>query len=68
MPRARFLSATNQIEYQDAGSGINNEMKRQVLAKIDTKNLTGKTISVVGVFRLINPKNWLVTPVEMSVQ
>jgi predicted lipoprotein len=63
-----FGQFTNQIEYQDAGSGINNEMKRQVLAKIDTKNLTGKTISVVGVFRLINPKNWLVTPVEMSVQ
>lgn len=63
-----FGQFTNQIEYQDAGAGINNEMKRQVLAEIDTENLTGKTISVTGVFRLINPENWLVTPVEMSVQ
>ncbi|WP_274424756.1 DUF2291 family protein [Chelativorans sp. YIM 93263] len=63
-----FGEFTNQIEYQDAGAGINNEMKRQVLADIDTENLTGKTITVTGVFKLINPSNWLVTPVEMSVQ
>lgn len=63
-----FGQFTNQIEYQDAGAAINNEMKRQVLAGIDTENLTGKTISVTGAFRLINAKNWLVTPVEMSVQ
>jgi predicted lipoprotein len=30
--------------------------------------LTGKTISVVGAFKLINPKSWLLTPVELEVQ
>lgn len=63
-----FGDFTNQIEYQNAGSGINNEMKKQVLAGIDTSVLTGKTISVTGVFKLINAKNWLVTPVTMSVE
>lgn len=63
-----FGQFTNQIEYQNAGAGINNEMKQQVLADIDTEDLSGKTITVTGVFKLINPKNWLVTPVEMSVQ
>ena len=63
-----FGQFTNQIEYQNAGSALNNEMKKQVLSAIDNTQLTGKTISVVGVFKLINPKGWLVAPVKLSVQ
>ncbi len=63
-----FGQFTNQIEYQNAGAAINNEMKKEVLAGIDPKALTGKTIAVTGAFTLVNPKNWLVTPVEMKVQ
>ena len=58
----------NQIEYQNAGAAINNTMKKEVLAGLDNSALTGKTISVTGAFTLVNPKNWLVTPVEISVQ
>jgi len=64
----KFGSFKNQIEYQNAGAAINNAMKQAVLAGIDTKALTGKTVSVVGAFTLVNPKNWLVTPVEITVQ
>ncbi|MDE2384091.1 MAG: DUF2291 domain-containing protein [Alphaproteobacteria bacterium] len=64
----KFGQFTNQIEYQDAGSAINNEMKKQVLQPVDTANLTGKTISVTGAFKLINPKGWLVTPVKLEVK
>jgi predicted lipoprotein len=64
----QFGQFTNQIEFQDAGSAINNEMKKAALAKIDADNLTGKTITVTGVFKLINPKNWLVTPVKVDVK
>ncbi|MBZ5759379.1 MULTISPECIES: DUF2291 family protein [Rhizobium] len=63
-----FDQFTNQIEYQNAGSALNKEMKAQVLSKIDTANLTGKTVSVVGVFQLINPNSWLVTPAKLDVQ
>lgn len=63
-----FGQFTNQIEYQDAGSALNNEMKRQVLAKLDAGALSGKTVSVVGAFKLVNPKSWLVTPVRLDVQ
>ena len=63
-----FGQFTNQIEYQNAGSALNNEMKKQVLSAIDNTQLAGKTISVVGVFKLINPKGWLVTPVKLSIQ
>jgi predicted lipoprotein len=63
-----FGQFTNQIEYQDAGSALNNEVKKQVLQKLDTTALTGKTLSVVGVFKLVNPNSWLVTPVRLEVQ
>lgn len=63
-----FGQFKNQIDYQNAGSALNNEMKKEVLSKVDTSKLTGKTISVVGVFTLINPNNWFVTPVRLSVQ
>ncbi|MFD1798147.1 DUF2291 domain-containing protein [Paracoccus aurantiacus] len=63
-----FGQFKNQIEYQDAGSGINRAMKTAVLDSIDTSSLTGQTITVTGAFRMINPKNWMITPVEVAVQ
>lgn len=66
--KIQFGQFTNQIEYQDAGSAINNEMKKATLASLDPEKLTGKTATVVGVFKLINPKNWLVTPVKVELK
>ncbi|SDY96366.1 Predicted lipoprotein [Jannaschia faecimaris] len=63
-----FGQFTNQIEYQDAGAALNNQMKVDVLADVDTATLGGKTITVTGAFRLINPKNWLITPVTLEVK
>ncbi len=63
-----FGQFKNQIEYQNAGAAINDQMKKDVLAGIDASALAGKTVTVTGVFRLVNPKNWLVTPVAMSAQ
>ncbi len=64
----KFGQFKNQIEYQNAGAALNKEMKKEVLSKVDTSKLDGKTVSVVGAFLMINPKNWLVTPVRLSVQ
>jgi predicted lipoprotein len=63
-----FSQFTNQIDYQNAGSALNDEVKSQVLAKVDTAKLTGKTISVVGVFQLVVPNSWLITPVKLDVK
>lgn len=63
-----FGQFTNQIEYQNAGSALNKEMKKQVLSKVMTGPLTGKTVSVVGVFQLTDPNTWLVTPVKLEVK
>ena len=43
-------------------------MKAAVLDGIDTASLTGKSVTVTGAFRLINPKNWMITPVEVAVE
>ncbi|MEO9517112.1 MAG: DUF2291 domain-containing protein [Paracoccaceae bacterium] len=63
-----FGAFTNQIEYQDAGAGINRAMIASILSDVNRETLPGNTVSVVGVFTMINPKNWLVTPVEFEVQ
>jgi predicted lipoprotein len=63
-----FSQFTNQIDYQNAGAALNDQVKSQVLAKIDTAKLTGKTVSVVGVFQLVVPNSWLITPVKLDVK
>jgi len=62
-----FEQFTNQIDYQNAGYAINAAMKKAVLSKLDASKLTGKTVSVVGAFQLVNPNGWLVTPVKLDV-
>ncbi len=64
----KFGDFSNQIDYQNAGSALNNAMKQEVLSKIDAADLTGKTISVVGAFTLSDPAEWVVTPVKLAVQ
>ncbi|GLS88181.1 lipoprotein [Cypionkella aquatica] len=63
-----FSQFTNQIEYQDAGSALNKEMKKLVLDGIDNSALTGKTVEVTGAFKLVNPKSWMITPVVLVVK
>ena len=63
-----FGAFTNQIEYQDAGAAINRAMSAEILNDLDRDGFSGRTVVIVGVFKLINPKNWLVTPVEFDVR
>jgi predicted lipoprotein len=63
-----FGDFKNQIEYQDAGSGLNRAMAATVLKDLNRDSLPGKVIEVTGVFKLINPKNWLITPVQLKVK
>lgn len=63
-----FGQFKNQIDYQNAASALNEELKTQVLADVDTASLTGQTVEVTGAFTLVNPAGWLVTPVELTVR
>ena len=58
----------NQIEYQNAGSALNNQMKQDVLSKVDVAHLDGRTVSVTGVFQLSDASAWQVTPVKLDVR
>lgn len=64
----RFEQFTNQIDYQNAGAALNNELRSKVLKKIDGASLVGKTVSVTGAFTEINPKSWNVTPATIAVR
>ena len=64
----KFGDFHNQIEYQNAGSALNNAMKAEVLSKVDVSDLTGKTISVVGAFEPTDPAEWVITPITLTVQ
>lgn len=63
-----FGQFTNQIEFQNVGAALNRAMKADILDPIDTSSLSGEVVEVVGVFKLINPKNWLLTPVKLEVK
>lgn len=64
----KFGAFTNQIEYQDVGAEINKAMSTEILSELDRDALIGEKVSIVGAFKLINPKNWLITPVEFEIQ
>lgn len=59
---------TNQIEFQDAGAALNDEVRSLVLKNIDHDQLAGRNVRAVGVFQLIAPNAWMVTPVRLEVQ
>jgi len=66
--KIQFGDFTNQIEYQNAGAAINQELKASLLGKLDRVTLADKNVEGVGVFRLLTPNNWLVTPVSLEVK
>lgn len=63
-----FGAFTNQIAYQNAGSALNNEVKKTVFTGLDPMQLATKPVKGMGVFRLINPKMWIITPVRLEIQ
>jgi len=63
-----FGAFKNQIEFQDAGAGINRAMAAEILTELDRDSLQGKTVSVIGVFNMISTKNWMITPVSLEVE
>ncbi len=63
-----FPQFTNQIDYQDAATALNEKVKTEVLTGIDPATLDGKTVTMTGVFQLINPASYLITPVAIEVE
>ncbi|WP_168404556.1 DUF2291 domain-containing protein [Arthrobacter silvisoli] len=63
-----FSQFKNQIDYQNVGAELNNQVKKLVLANLDKTTIEGKQVSVVGAFQPINPTSLVVTPVKIEVK
>lgn len=63
----KFNDFVNQVEYADAATALNTEMKKDVLQKLDVAGLIGKKVTVVGATSPLNPQLLTVTPVSLEV-
>jgi predicted lipoprotein len=63
-----FNEFTNQLEYQQVGTELNNRVREDVLADFDAAAAAGKTVTVTGAFLRVNPQLVSVVPVSIEVQ
>ncbi|GAA2212199.1 DUF2291 domain-containing protein [Nonomuraea monospora] len=61
-----FGQFTNQVEYADAATALNNELRESLLSKLDPAALDGKEITFTGAFTSLTPQTVTITPVEIS--
>ncbi|NJP96971.1 DUF2291 domain-containing protein [Nonomuraea sp. FMUSA5-5] len=61
-----FGQFTNQVEYADAATALNDELRATLLKSLDAAALDGKEISFTGAFTLLTPQTVTITPVEIS--
>lgn len=62
----KFSDFTNQLDYADAGTGLNDKVKTEVLAKVDPKSLVGKKVDFAGAFSLVAPGAVLIVPTKLA--
>lgn len=62
-----FNQFVNQVDYADAATALNNQVKAKVLEGIDPKSLEGKRVSFLGAFTLLDPSVVTITPVQLEV-
>jgi len=61
-----FGMFVNQLDYQKAGTALNDQVKQKVLADTSAKDLQGEQVTVTGVFQLTNPEAYILTPVKLE--
>ena len=62
----KFSDFTNQLDYADAGTQLNDKVKTEVLAKVDPKSLVGKKVDFAGAFSLVAPGAVLIVPTQVT--
>jgi predicted lipoprotein len=62
----KFSDFTNQLDYADAGTQLNEKVKREVLAKVDAKSLVGKKVDFAGAFSLVAPGVYVIVPTQLA--
>jgi predicted lipoprotein len=61
-----FGQFLNQVEFADAATALNNQVKVQVLKPLDPAGLDGKRIRFLGAFTYLAPTAITVTPVRVE--
>ncbi|MFF4621661.1 DUF2291 family protein [Nonomuraea jabiensis] len=61
-----FGQFTNQVEYADAATALNNELRAKLLNGLDAAALDGKEITFTGAFTLLTPQTVTITPVAIT--
>jgi predicted lipoprotein len=62
----KFGQFLNQLEFADAATALNNQVKAQVLKKLDAPGLKGKRIRFLGAFTYLAPTVITITPVRVE--
>jgi predicted lipoprotein len=61
-----FNDFVNQVEYANAATALNTEMKKDLLQGLDVASLAGKKVTVVGTIAPLTPDVITVTPVSLK--
>lgn len=62
-----FSQFTNQIDYANVSTELNNRVKTDVVSQLDRAALTGKQVSFEGAFSLLTPTVIPVVPTKVQV-
>jgi predicted lipoprotein len=62
-----FNQFVNQVDYADAGTALNTQVKQKVLKGLDRQSLKGKRVRFTGAFTYLAPTVVTVTPVRLEV-
>ncbi|QLQ36731.1 DUF2291 family protein [Micromonospora robiginosa] len=61
-----FGQFLNQVQYADAATALNNQMRGSVLADLKPADLAGQKITFTGAFRFVTPSVVTITPIEIG--
>jgi predicted lipoprotein len=61
-----FGQFVNQVEFADAATALNNEIKAQVLSDVDPAALEGERVQFTGAFAYLAPDVITITPVRLE--
>ncbi|MGW5064289.1 DUF2291 family protein [Streptomyces sp. NPDC004096] len=62
----KFGQFTNQVEYADAATALNAEMKAKVLKSFDAAAADGKKVTIIGAMTPLTPDVLTITPISIE--
>lgn len=62
-----FSRFTNQIDYANVATALNDKVKTTVLKDVDVESIKGEKVTFTGAFSLLTPSSVMITPIELKV-